>query len=95
MSTFEDLVRRVARLELRETVLRDVGTERVLKVLRDFAKSPLNDGTLWMTPDTLGNATGLDAYEVVTSLIALIHAGFVESVGVGWRITEDGIWALP
>lgn len=86
------LERRVTLLEIRAHVLRPASNRRILEVLGDFARSPFNDGSLAMTSDTIGNATGLDDRDLALALNQLQHAAFVESTE-HWRITDDGLWA--
>jgi hypothetical protein len=92
------LERRVSLLELRAHVLRSANNRRVLEVLDTFAKSPFNDGTLSMTPYSISTATRLDARDLALALEQLRYASFVELTKVdfteGWRITDDGSWAL-
>lgn len=84
----EQLERRVARLELRETVLRSTENRRVLRALaRHFVT---------VTPAELERDTCLGSGTIARALFALRNAGYVDLVTVSatgtgyWQATVDG-----
>ena len=71
---------------------KEYGVDQVLHILYDFARNPINDGTLVFSLTSICNATRLDipaAIEVTTELIA---RGLAEQPTSGsYRITQQGI----
>ncbi len=65
--------------------------DRILRVLYDFASSPMNDGTHGLRMTVFANTTGLNLRDVVRLVRQLTASGLIRKTSKGCRITRRGI----
>ena len=74
---------------------KEYGIDQVLHLLYDFARNPINDGTLVFSLASICNATRLDIEPAMEIARALVERGLAEQPSTGnFRITLRGMQAV-